>query len=251
MSDHSTHRRNRRRGFTLIELLVVIAIVSLLAAMLLPVFATARENGRRAACASNLKQIALGIAQYTQDNDECYPIGLLGQEAAGGYPVQTDPGLPGAIYLSTNGSLNGHWITWMDGVFPYVKSTAIFMCPSATTKTISAYGFNSAESGFRRPAYSGAAGAATSGYAPMSLAEVKRPAENVLLADYNILFGSYANGFEYCLWTTFPAAQHPLWPHLDGGNIAYADGHVKWSSRTNPATTVGGWTNRAWNPFMD
>src|SRR3954469_10299371 len=61
------------RGFTLIELLVVIAIIAILAAILFPVFARARENARRSSCQSNLKQIALGFKQYTQDYDEKYP----------------------------------------------------------------------------------------------------------------------------------------------------------------------------------
>jgi prepilin-type N-terminal cleavage/methylation domain-containing protein len=62
-----------RRAFTLIELLVVIAIIALLAAILFPVFARARENARRASCQSNMKQIGLGILQYAQDNDERLP----------------------------------------------------------------------------------------------------------------------------------------------------------------------------------
>ena len=63
-----------KRGFTLIELLVVIAIIAILAAILFPVFARARENARRASCASNLKQIGLGLMQYVQDYDEGHPF---------------------------------------------------------------------------------------------------------------------------------------------------------------------------------
>jgi prepilin-type N-terminal cleavage/methylation domain-containing protein len=69
----STYSRKSTRGFTLIELLVVIAIIAILAAILFPVFARARENARRASCQSNLKQIALGVFQYTQDFDEKFP----------------------------------------------------------------------------------------------------------------------------------------------------------------------------------
>jgi prepilin-type N-terminal cleavage/methylation domain-containing protein len=64
----------RQRGFTLIELLVVIGIISVLAAILFPVFGRARENARRSSCKSNLKQIGLGIMQYTQDYDEMMPM---------------------------------------------------------------------------------------------------------------------------------------------------------------------------------
>ena len=63
-----------RKGFTLIELLVVIAIIAILAAILFPVFAAARDKARQATCASNLKQITLGVIQYEQDYDEMYPI---------------------------------------------------------------------------------------------------------------------------------------------------------------------------------
>ena len=66
-------RRVSHQGFTLIELLVVIAIISILAAILFPVFSHVRENARRATCQSNLKQIGLAFDQYTQDNDEAYP----------------------------------------------------------------------------------------------------------------------------------------------------------------------------------
>src|SRR5579875_2840793 len=64
----------QRRGFTLIELLVVIAIIAILAAILFPVFAQAREKARQSACISNLKQIGLAVIQYVQDNNEAYPM---------------------------------------------------------------------------------------------------------------------------------------------------------------------------------
>src|SRR5687767_11769376 len=95
----------RKSGFTLIELLVVIAIIAILAAILFPVFARARENARRSSCQSNLKQIGLGLMQYTQDYDEAYPLRDAG---------------------------HGHWRQLIQ---PYIKSTQLFQCPSNSGNT--------------------------------------------------------------------------------------------------------------------
>ena len=106
-------------AFTLIELLVVIAIIAILAAILFPVFARARENARRSSCLSNMKQIGLGVIQYTQDYDEKYPIGR---------------------------DLGG--IGWAGQTLPYIKSSQIFVCPSDTKPNSAnpqiSYAYNSA-----------------------------------------------------------------------------------------------------------
>src|SRR5476651_1826255 len=96
-----------KAGFTLIELLVVIAIIAILAAILFPVFARARENARRASCQSNLKQIGLGFAQYIQDYDELYPRNDNSLVAAAG---------------------TGGWASYQ--LQPYIKSVQLFGCPS-------------------------------------------------------------------------------------------------------------------------
>jgi prepilin-type N-terminal cleavage/methylation domain-containing protein/prepilin-type processing-associated H-X9-DG protein len=107
-----------RRGFTLIELLVVIAIIAILAAILFPVFARARENARRASCQSNLKQIGLGMMQYTQDYDEHMPAGFM----------QGPSGTTSYVYPDGVARLVGPWRV---AIFPYVKSVQVFNCPSA------------------------------------------------------------------------------------------------------------------------
>ncbi|HEY3329883.1 MAG TPA: DUF1559 domain-containing protein [Capsulimonadaceae bacterium] len=101
-------RRNQRKAFTLIELLVVIAIIAILAAILFPVFATAREKARQTSCASNLKQLGLAFVQYEQDFDEWNP---KGRDGTGGFFADG----------------------WAYCLYPYVKSTAVFTCPDDTT----------------------------------------------------------------------------------------------------------------------
>ena len=109
-----THR-NAKKAFTLIELLVVIAIIAILAAILFPVFARAREKARQSSCTSNLKQFMLAITQYTQDYDEMLPLSVSGSDQVG--PAMVGVG----------------GITQQFGVAaflqPYVKSQQVFQCP--------------------------------------------------------------------------------------------------------------------------
>lgn len=122
----------KHRGFTLIELLVVIAIIAILAAILFPVFARARENARKASCLSNLKQLGLGLMQYVQDYDEKYPMNEYNEPAI------------------------GNWHTWGKDVQPYLKSGqslnggggwqpaagGIFRCPSFPVEEEYNYGIH-------------------------------------------------------------------------------------------------------------
>jgi prepilin-type N-terminal cleavage/methylation domain-containing protein/prepilin-type processing-associated H-X9-DG protein len=102
------------KAFTLIELLVVIAIIAILAAILFPVFAQAREKARQASCLSNQKQIGLGLMMYTQDYDETYPTAYL-------YKNNT---------LTTNGGSAGGYVHFSAMIHPYIKNDQVWVCPS-------------------------------------------------------------------------------------------------------------------------
>ena len=134
----------RRNGFTLIELLVVIAIIAILAAILFPVFARAREKARQASCQSNLKQLTLGLLMYAQDYDTRYPIGSY--TATGGYPtacgqVSTGCGRNNDQVIGREPRVPWQTVTslWLNTrLNPYVKNYSIWMCPSLTAAPVTA-----------------------------------------------------------------------------------------------------------------
>ena len=119
-----------RTAFTLVELLVVIAIIAILAAILFPAFARARENARKASCQSNLKQIGLGIQQYTQDYDEKYPFVGTYTGAANAWSYYGTPLWKESSYW--DGSQTQYPTSWRSRVYPYIKSVQLFACPSNT-----------------------------------------------------------------------------------------------------------------------
>jgi prepilin-type N-terminal cleavage/methylation domain-containing protein/prepilin-type processing-associated H-X9-DG protein len=145
------------KGFTLIELLIVIAIIAILAAVLFPVFASAREKARQTACLSNLKQLGLAYTQYEQDYDELVPCG-------------TNPW--------------GWGEGWAAQIYPYVKSTAVFLCPDDPTPTdIISYGVNG-----------NFVGCLTGGTGPIpaTVAKMAGPSSTVLLFEVTNCPGSKA-----------------------------------------------------------
>jgi len=174
----TTQRRDRPTGFTLIELLVVIAIIAILAAILFPVFAQAREQARKTSCLSNTKQLALGCIMYTQDYDETLVMGWN----------WTAPG-----ELRDNGAVYRAWTAWTKNIQPYIKNEQILLCPdnsqnsfitsanvSAREEIYSPYGYNYGYLGtFNGTDPSGL------GYEwlPITLAGISRPAQEVMITD--------------------------------------------------------------------
>jgi len=208
----------KKRGFTLIELLVVIAIIGILAAMLFPTFARARETARRARCMANLRAIGMSLQMYTADNVERMPgAGPTGRE----WP----------LYIS-----------------PYVGSTQIYSCisDSQNAPTIGgdgmtklSYGYNAlvvdaTHFGFENPDGT-----------PLSLANIDLPSETIAVFDFS---GANApnegkitsvSHLDSAGASTARVASR----HLEGFNALFADGHVKW--RKGGATKVSEWTVQA------
>jgi prepilin-type N-terminal cleavage/methylation domain-containing protein len=122
---------HHRRGFTLIELLVVIAIIAILAAILFPVFAQAREKARTISCLSNAKQQGLGIAMYVQDYDETFPMAFGWSTGTGGWAWQfyhsTPPDWRKGV---TQGHIDRSAMFWINSIQPYVKNYQLYACPS-------------------------------------------------------------------------------------------------------------------------
>jgi prepilin-type N-terminal cleavage/methylation domain-containing protein/prepilin-type processing-associated H-X9-DG protein len=205
----------RRTGFTLIELLVVIAIIAILASILFPVFARARENARRASCMSNLKQLGLGLTMYAQDYDEKNPLIF--------------------VCLDSDAVCND-FEYWPSLVQPYLKSKQLFVCPSHTDPFILA-GRNAgwpvsyvANSVFDTPAGNQQPPMSNGNRGPSSLASIQEPSTTIWALDG----GTY---FELNSWnkTDLGTAIAVSKRHLDGANFLFCDGHVKWQQGTKAA----------------
>ena len=197
-----------RKGFTLIELLVVIAIIAILAAILFPVFARAREKARQIACLSNVKQISLACLMYAQDYDEYLPLGRA-------------QSTPGSECSTPNSKAQYHHV-----LQPYVKNRQLFRCPSQTLPGpcdrfydwadptfTTTYGINC------RPASHGG----------ISMSRIPRPAEvfYVVCARTSDSGGCYWRGFRAAN-ATCPEDHHYREVHNGGINISHADGSAKW-----------------------
>jgi prepilin-type N-terminal cleavage/methylation domain-containing protein/prepilin-type processing-associated H-X9-DG protein len=232
-----TARSVATQGFTLIELLVVIAIIAILAAILFPVFASARERARQASCVSNLKQIGLAALMYVQDYDETYP------------PYASECGGSGCIQYWFARKVGTGWDKAQGLLYPYMKNHQIQKCPSFTARPRfgdgNGYGYNWGYVGsdyyisYSWPPAN-----------PASLAAFSSSASKAMFADAAFYNAPWYGG-DGVMWET-PGIDPPsMWwgnptvdfRHIDAGkdidaaamtvthrglaDIAFADGHVK------------------------
>lgn len=204
----------RHRGFTLIELLVVIAIIAILAAILFPVFAKAREKARQSSCLSNLKQLSLGMIQYTQDYDERFALRDCGR-LPGAYGSGPVPGAPDFNWVA---SWSSYQNTWINQIYPYVKNTQVYHCPSGTPAPIGCdygmpdYGYTTTPAVARVSMFRTVP--------PPSLGQFTRPAETMMMTEK-----TSGGNPQYVLMDQYYCCDPR---HNEGGNVAFIDGHVKW-----------------------
>jgi prepilin-type N-terminal cleavage/methylation domain-containing protein/prepilin-type processing-associated H-X9-DG protein len=234
-------RAKPRFGFTLIELLVVIAIIAILAAILFPVFAQAREKARQATCLSNSRQMGLGLTMYTQDYDETYPW---------------------SAHLDAD-----HNPSWSGLIYPYVKNLAVFTCPSQPNVSSSVFDVGKPENQKAAGPRNYCANSEVLAYMTKSknvefnreynrdirsLAQIPEPANTIALFDVaragtvfpeqnpfkatHWWWSVLNDGVAYLAWKNPNANESKLeaWDyvgllrHLGGANYVFADGHAKW-----------------------
>ena len=252
----------RKVGFTLIELLVVIAIIAILAAILFPVFAKARDKARQTACASDLKQQGLAILQYNQDNDELFPLsvpkygGAWQDGSVGGWFAVTPPtALPEAYTPVADDEF------WSNSIQPYLKNYAVYQCPSSTvwpsSQVSSDFGVSQSEVTKAPPIsyiYNGDLNQA-------SQADVLSPSAVIMLwgglfktaipglawvgpslncpnaaqpckyaPKVNGACNTTANGGTDSLYYLGDSPNFTKWQHASGDNFLFVDGHVKYNT---------------------
>ena len=215
------------KGFTLIELLVVIAIIAILAAILFPVFAQAREKARQASCLSNCKQIGTALQLYVDDYDETMPIGLVGDRTVGD---DTYPHHYFFIYPWVCAAPGTYWSTWMDEIFPYVKNINMYRCPSSANKCAVWFDNNNKQGLAGYTVNLQLCGGSEDNPAmAYTMAQFVRSSETVFICDA-MQPGSQT------VATMFPALIHyweggnagKAFRHMEGLNYTFADGHAKY-----------------------
>lgn len=206
-----------RRGFTLIELLVVIAIIAILASILFPVFARAREKARQSSCLSNTKQLALAVVAYASDYDEWLPTE--------DYPYGGD------------GNTQGVDGSWRGAIYPYCKNTQIFQCPSHRPAAgtygyfdgryndcgmVASYAINDChqDAGSPTPPEN------------QTLAAIQDASSVIFLVEGNGADDDTTESTNTLGWVPDKATYPSYYRHNEGANYAFLDGHAKWLKPT-------------------
>lgn len=219
-----------RRGFTLIELLVVIAIIAILAAILFPVFAKAREKARQTSCLSNARQMGTALMMYASDYDD--------KIVNCSFPLGTS--------FTFNGFTHPNML-WYMALMPYVKNCQIFNCPSSNRGWKGAYtgdfdyGIN-ANISYYHAAHLGTG---------CALSEFDKPAETLAIgeSDWTHSSADYGWSNSYMLYETPHVSRFIPARHNDGANIVFCDGHAKWLPvQIDPAYTGTGNPRLTINP---
>ena len=215
-SAHTVHPHQSRAGFTLIELLVVIAIIGILASILFPAFARARENARRTACLSNVRQLGLGLNMYLQDYDEKFPS---------------------YYFLDGTG--------WHNALMPYIKSKQLFVCPNAAiVDGCNPTNVDQVQSGSYGYNYHflGDNDWGTTPPTPKitSLAAVQQSSETVAMCEITGMVDVSA-AYIPTAWKSGAGSNCTSRPltvedqyatrHFEGNNILFIDGHAKWMKK--------------------
>ena len=208
------------RAFTLIELLVVIAIIAILAAILFPVFARARENARRSSCSSNLKQMGLGLMQYVQDYDGSYPVTYY---SGGWQPAGSEGG-----YTAT-------------AIYPYMKSAQIWICPSQTLADYPKFATDPTKAADQKMTYAISwyiMSRKTGEALKINESSIPIPSEIIAIAEGGGLNDGPAINVNENFTQVYAAppsctpasydCRRQGGPHFDGANYLFCDGHVKY-----------------------
>lgn len=227
--------RKRQHGFTLIELLVVIAIIAILAAILFPIFTTAKAKGQQNACLSNVRQLGMAFATYCDDH-------------GGRFCPYAQP-IPGRW--------RPEWRYWIENIMPYVKNERIFICPSRPLRGYQfiyywvGYGLNYYYLGSNIPGQPG--------YTGIVASTIMTPTKTVFLTDSRgrksvsgdlALKGPYGYYIYSDIATPYGLSEDAYTYevsdcHNGGANIAWCDGHSSWMKKDKIAHDIS-----LWNPSL-
>jgi prepilin-type N-terminal cleavage/methylation domain-containing protein/prepilin-type processing-associated H-X9-DG protein len=245
--------KSRRSAFTLIELLVVISIIAILAAILFPVFAQAREKARSTACLSNLKQIGLGMQMYGQDYDDGLPSWI---EFYGGDPANpNDNGSTTFLGLGYNAGGG-----WQSKLHPYVKSgdpllnTGVWRCPSQGSKgepssnVNPSYGMQGHVTQYNPRTV--AAMGANPYYQYPKLSAMDNAATTIYIGEGGAADGRISSPRNHDFSSGTVNTREMPTRHHDGANYLFADGHAKWLKRENTYPEANN-TARQWRTIYN